>query len=670
MGIYILKSVLCFAILLAFYKVALEPMSIHKFKRFYLLAIFPCALIIPWLTFTTYVQLNSDYETLASNDAAIYLIDTIPEESNGSNDLTIILCSIYILGAVIFLFKFCLNLYKIISKIKTHLNIKTGPFFNVLIHKLSVPHTFFYYIFLNKEAFEHDQIPKAVLLHEETHARQLHSIDILLIELFQIIFWFNPLIYFYKKSTKLNHEFLADTAVLAEGISRPEYQKTILAFASNTYFPLANAINYSSIKTRFIVMKTQSSKHSIWLKITLLFPLLAIMLLSFSNKKEAVNTFKSSHNREIHFNDTARNINIEILKDGAYLIDDVTRVERTNFRSVITTMHQDIAAEMRNKILNIHVVSKYKISHSDIWFIYNALLDYGFYRMVTENQEIIKVKGNTPIKEKQFYSTQANAISTYNNMDKNNMIVLSKDVVHLKYLYHLMSYKQRQNAEPFPYFPEPPPIPNTSNTINFPPPPPPIPENASPLEKEKYNVVIAEYDTWYKKHVHSAANTITGEDIKGVINDEIHQNPAPPLPPKSQLDFVIAMTKKNGIFYFDGKHISSDEAIKALKNDQNLNIATQTQHSNTPKIYISTQPITENKKGELVTKPKPIDEVKSDLNEDDQGHVSINGRNYFYTIRNKEIKYFDRWGQRVDETGKLIESTTAHKHSKHPKTKD
>jgi hypothetical protein len=341
-------------------------------------------------------------------------------------------------------------------------------------------------------------------------------------------------------------------------------------------------------------------------------------------------------------------------------------------------MHQDITTDIKNKILNIHVSSKREVSHSDVWFIYNSLLDYGFYRMVTARQEIIKAKGNTPVKEKSFYSSKKNDISKnnkaqegatkaqikeynalaskYNNMDKSNMLVLAKDVVRVKYLYNLMSYKQRKNAEPFPNFPEPPPAPNTPNTDNFPPPPPPppIPENATPLEKEKYKAVIANYEAWRKKHVHKAVNNNTGEEMEFVINDEVAQNPPPPPPPKSPLDHVIAMAKKNATFYLEGKQISSDEAIKALKSDKDLNIATQKQNSNAPKVHISTQPITTNKKGEFVTKPKTLKEVKSALHEDDQGYVTINGSTYFFIIRNNKVKYFDRWGQRVDETGKAI----------------
>ena len=122
-------------------------------------------------------------------------------------------------------------------------------------------------------------------MHEETHAKQKHSLDILFIEFMQILFWFNPIIYLIKNAIKLNHEFLADQAVINKGIQPSKYQHILLAFSSNATEPqLANAINYSSIKKRFTVMKTKTSKQTFWLRSFILLPLLAFLIYSFSDK--------------------------------------------------------------------------------------------------------------------------------------------------------------------------------------------------------------------------------------------------------------------------------------------------------------------------------------------------------------------------------------------------
>jgi len=49
--------------------------------------------------------------------------------------------------------------------------------------------------------------------HELTHTKQLHTIDIIFIELVVVFFWWIPFIYLLRNTAKLNHEFLADKGV-------------------------------------------------------------------------------------------------------------------------------------------------------------------------------------------------------------------------------------------------------------------------------------------------------------------------------------------------------------------------------------------------------------------------------------------------------------------------
>ena len=97
---------------------------------------------------------------------------------------------------------------------------------------------------------------------------------------------FNPFIHLIKHAIKLNHEFLADKAVLNMGVTPAVYQNLLLAFSSNaSENKLANAINYSLIKKRFTVMKTYTSKRNIRVRGLLLLPLFTLLLFSFSTKK-------------------------------------------------------------------------------------------------------------------------------------------------------------------------------------------------------------------------------------------------------------------------------------------------------------------------------------------------------------------------------------------------
>ena len=245
------------------------------------------SLLVPAIVFSEYVEVlpSTTIVTQAipySNEA----INVTPALEKDVSDLAPLLWGIYFLGVIFFGIKFIKNLIQIYRRIQNNPKQQALPFVRVLLFQNLPPHTFFKYIFLNKTKLESNQIPEEVILHEETHAKQKHSLDVLFIELLQIIMWFNPLIYFIRKSIKLNHEFLADQAVLENGVASFTYQNTLLSFMTPIHqSALANAINYSSIKKRFTVMKSQTSKKSVFLRSFLLLPLLGILLISFSQKR-------------------------------------------------------------------------------------------------------------------------------------------------------------------------------------------------------------------------------------------------------------------------------------------------------------------------------------------------------------------------------------------------
>ncbi|UAB76115.1 M56 family metallopeptidase [Mesoflavibacter sp. SCSIO 43206] len=412
MGILLLKSSACLAILMLFYKIVLEPLNHHHFKRFYLLAALLLSAIIPFITFIKYVEPTLDFgvydpESMTTPPYFPAELPTITEEQPNTF-LPTLLWTFYAIGVIVFSTRFILNLIKISSKIKRHQKVKTSIFINVLIEKLAIPHTFFNYIFLNKFAFENNDIPQEVLLHEQAHAKQKHSLDILFLEILQVIFWFNPLLYFIKKDIKLNHEFLADQHVLKSGFNLKDYQNLLLKFSSNKKeLALVNAINYSSIKKRLTIMNTQTTQRTKWLRSLLLLPVLALLLFSFSQTKEVEKNIEPKN----EYNETeklyARSISIKVIKEGQYLIDGFL-ANKKNFVKTLNQLHQDISKSEREKVINIHVDSPEEISDKEVWFIFNNVQDYGYHRIVAYNQEIIRSKGNTPFKLKNDIGLEKN----------------------------------------------------------------------------------------------------------------------------------------------------------------------------------------------------------------------------------------------------------------------
>jgi len=320
---YLLKSGGCLLVFYLFYVLFLEKENMHVYKRIYLLSIIVVSFIIPLVTFTNYVEVVEQIQPMITSSTATEF--PIVAATEQQNYLPIILWSIYGLGVLLFGLKFIKNSYEIVKKIKRNPKEKTGETTSVLLNEDIVPHTFFNFIFFNKKKYTTHQIPKEVILHEETHARQKHSIDVLLLEFLQVVFWFNPVLFLLNKSVKLNHEFLADQAVLNHGANTKTYQQTLLAYSSNaSQLQLAHAINYSSIKKRFTVMRTKTSKKKIWTRSFVLLPVLALLLFSFST---TVQQEKATPQQVTEYNSLAKKYNAQPKKGMVVKLKEVNRID-------------------------------------------------------------------------------------------------------------------------------------------------------------------------------------------------------------------------------------------------------------------------------------------------------------------------------------------------------
>ena len=548
MLIYILKFSACLFIFMAFYKLFLERETMHQLKRFYLLFALVLSIGFPLITFTQFVEPVTITQNFTNAQQIVFEHEAI-EQTSLWDYLPQLLWTVYGIGVLIFSLKFVLNLNVIFKKIHCNPKLKAHRYINVLLNDEVTPHTFFNYIFLNKYKYESQQIPQEVFIHEQTHAEQKHSLDILFIELLQILFWFNPLLYFIKRDIKLNHEFLADKAVLLNGIQPSQYQQLLLAFSSNAAEPqLANAINYSSIKKRFTIMKTQTSKQKMWLRSLLLLPLVALTLYGFSERKEVVNGEILTSLEIIETLDLFLNENGELLlNDKVVTLLEIKNLFQQNKNlQVSVKIYPDANKEIKDNIFSdLRTIGIKKIT------ICTSQVD-----------EFLNQQKATP-EEVAEYNKLA---KKYNAQPKEKRVVKLDDLKRLEYIYNKMSKDQKASSEPFPDCPPPPPAPKVIKGKELPP-PPPIPADATPTQKKKMQNAVDDY------------------------NNKVPPPPPPPPAPKSPLDHVIEMAKKGASFYYEGKSISSDEAISLLKKNDKLNISTKESNSKQPKVYITTKPI-------------------------------------------------------------------------------
>ncbi len=168
----------------------------------------------------------------------------------------------YIIISSVLLIRYFVNIFRIIRKTILCKKIENTNTTLVLVEEQTQPYSFFRYIFINKSDFENCSIDKKLLIHEETHCLQYHSIDIVILELIQIFFWFNPAVWFFKKAIRLNHEYYADNAAIETDKTFAYQQLLINLVVQNNTCYLVNNFKNSLIMERLNMMTKLKPLHN------------------------------------------------------------------------------------------------------------------------------------------------------------------------------------------------------------------------------------------------------------------------------------------------------------------------------------------------------------------------------------------------------------------------
>lgn len=365
---YLLKSGILLLVFYAVYKLWLENEKMFRFNRIYLLGSLVFSFVIP-------LQLISFVSGFSNKIGFIQLEELVIQKSNEKlgtisfdDFATVFIAMVYVFIVLMLAIRFVLNLYSFYKRTKNNqIQFVQGEKI-VLIEEPVLPHSFWKSIFINKNEFEKGKIPSELIAHEKAHLDQKHTLDILFIEIFQIVFWFNPLLLFYKKAIKLNHEFLADEVVNIQFQSVRNYQNLLLDFASNkNTVALASNINYLITKKRLLMMTKKESPIKIVLKVFSVGVMYALLLFVFSTKATA-QTEKASPK----------------MPDGFTVSYDTTSVKEPEFPGGLKEFYKFIGknfkmpAEASKRKINGKVDMSFSIEEDGILSDFKIEKDLGF----------------------------------------------------------------------------------------------------------------------------------------------------------------------------------------------------------------------------------------------------------------------------------------------------
>ena len=155
------------------------------------------------------------------------------------------------------------------------------------------PFSFFGWIFVNPAYYEDKDLAE-IITHERTHVSQWHSADILLGEILCILFWFNPVVWLFRREIRQNLEFLADKQVVNSGYNRKNYQYHLLRLSQQlSAVPVVNNFNVSPLKKRIIMMNKKQTSRIALIRYMLLVPVTGLLLLSAGKETVAEVTEKA-----------------------------------------------------------------------------------------------------------------------------------------------------------------------------------------------------------------------------------------------------------------------------------------------------------------------------------------------------------------------------------------
>lgn len=320
--IYLIKVNLCLLVLYGFYRLVLKKETAFRLNRAYLLVGLVLALVIPTLRFNLSQQSvpaalpqikwkalvtphdhplkkktpkievaeksspaiqKSEKLTKTTQKTSLTATPEVAQTSRSSVDWFQWLRVIYLIGITFTLGIFMFRLGQILRTIVSTKAMPQKGYKVVYTYGKLPMLSFFNYLFWDNTLKLTSEQKTQIITHETAHIRQWHTLDVLLMEVFCVLFWYNLIIYWWRSALRENHEFLADEAVIRNQNAH-SYALLLLnqSLGSLPQYALGNRLVQSQIKKRIHMMTKKTMNRKTYWKYMLFVPLLAILGVGFS----------------------------------------------------------------------------------------------------------------------------------------------------------------------------------------------------------------------------------------------------------------------------------------------------------------------------------------------------------------------------------------------------
>lgn len=236
-------------------------------QRMFLLIGTLCALVAPLIEISLIVAEPIVPGGVAN--IAYFLPEVTVGESKSAIATSDVLLIVYILVAIAIAVPMARQCMKMYRSVRWSVGTYHNNYYIVESKHNSPSWSFFRWIYIGQSDQLSSEEKDLIVRHEMLHGKLLHSFDIILFTVLCLVFWFNPVVWIYRKTIARIHEFEVDNLV-ASGHNTTDYGILLAKTAlSANGFLLPHYFNQSFILKRINMLNMLKRQVSSW-KLTML----------------------------------------------------------------------------------------------------------------------------------------------------------------------------------------------------------------------------------------------------------------------------------------------------------------------------------------------------------------------------------------------------------------
>jgi TonB family protein len=291
--IYMIKAACYLAAFYIVYSLLLSKDTLYRRNRAFILISVVAALALPSATIYTSKPLNFSFFGKTLSEVLITGTSSAVRGTGASSIInpTSVILTVYIAGVILFGCKLLFDLLELLiligGKKKKGSNIIRFQGLN------TSGFSALGYVFISTRLSSEES--QDILKHEQNHIDHYHFFDIIFIEIVKVSQWFNPFIHLFNRSLRAVHEYQADEGCLRTGVPVVSYQSLIMnqVFKSKVFTITNSFSNPTLIKKRMIMMTKKRSGMMANLKLLMVLPVIAVVMIAFSSCKGKTTSAKS-----------------------------------------------------------------------------------------------------------------------------------------------------------------------------------------------------------------------------------------------------------------------------------------------------------------------------------------------------------------------------------------